>query len=368
MLFKKFAGIDCFDIEVDADDPERFIEVVAALEPTFGAINLEDIKAPECFEIERRLRDRMKIPVFHDDQHGTAIIVAAAVRNAMQLQGKQLGRRAPGQLRRRGGGAGHGGPAVRHGAAARERDADRHQGRDLRRARAGHAAQHGPLRQPDRRAHAGGRAARRRHLPRPVRPARAEGGVAAAAGGQAADPGAGQPGAGDPAGGGARRPAGRDRRHRAQRLPEPGQQRAVLPVHLPRRAGRGRHQHQRGDEGRLRRGDRRAGAGGGERGGGRGLWRRGPRVRPRLHHPQAVRPAADPADRPRGGAGRDAHRRRHPADRGLRRLPPRAGGVRLPLRPADAPGVRGGAQIPPPHRLCRGRGRAGAARGADHRG
>ena len=90
VLFKKFAGIDCFDIEVDAADPDRFVEVVAALEPTFGAINLEDIKAPECFDIERRLRARMSIPVFHDDQHGTAIIVAAAVRNGLELQGKKL--------------------------------------------------------------------------------------------------------------------------------------------------------------------------------------------------------------------------------------------------------------------------------------
>ncbi len=91
VLFKKFAGIDVFDIEVDAQDPDRFIEVVAALEPTFGAINLEDIKAPECFTIEQRLRERMKIPVFHDDQHGTAIIVAAAIRNGLLLQGKSLG-------------------------------------------------------------------------------------------------------------------------------------------------------------------------------------------------------------------------------------------------------------------------------------
>ena len=90
VLFKKFAGIDVFDIEVDAEDPDTFCTVVAALEPTFGAINLEDIKAPECFEIERRLRERMKIPVFHDDQHGTAIIVAAAVRNGLVLQGKRL--------------------------------------------------------------------------------------------------------------------------------------------------------------------------------------------------------------------------------------------------------------------------------------
>ena len=90
VLFKKFAGIDVFDIEVNEPDPQKFIDVVAALEPTFGAINLEDIKAPECFVIEETLRARMSIPVFHDDQHGTAITVAAAVRNALELQGKTL--------------------------------------------------------------------------------------------------------------------------------------------------------------------------------------------------------------------------------------------------------------------------------------
>src|SRR5271168_5361686 len=90
VLFKKFAGIDVFDIEVDAADPARFCDVVVALEPTFGAINLEDIKAPECFAIEAELRSRMRIPVFHDDQHGTAITVAAAVRNGLLLQGKDL--------------------------------------------------------------------------------------------------------------------------------------------------------------------------------------------------------------------------------------------------------------------------------------
>jgi malate dehydrogenase (oxaloacetate-decarboxylating)(NADP+) len=90
VLFKKFAGIDVFDIEVNEQDPAKFCDVVAALEPTFGAINLEDIKAPECFGIEAELRARMKIPVFHDDQHGTAITVAAAVRNGLLLQGKRL--------------------------------------------------------------------------------------------------------------------------------------------------------------------------------------------------------------------------------------------------------------------------------------
>jgi len=91
VLFKKFAGIDVFDIELDQRDPDKLVEIVAALEPTFGAINLEDIKAPECFEIESRLRERMSIPVFHDDQHGTAIIVGAAIYNGTRLVGKELG-------------------------------------------------------------------------------------------------------------------------------------------------------------------------------------------------------------------------------------------------------------------------------------
>ncbi|TYR33728.1 NADP-dependent malic enzyme [Mesorhizobium microcysteis] len=90
VLFKKFAGIDVFDIEMDAPDIARMVDTVAALEPTFGGVNLEDIKAPECFEIEEQLKARMKIPVFHDDQHGTAIIVAAAVLNGLELAGKSL--------------------------------------------------------------------------------------------------------------------------------------------------------------------------------------------------------------------------------------------------------------------------------------
>jgi malate dehydrogenase (oxaloacetate-decarboxylating)(NADP+) len=89
-LFKKFAGIDVFDIEINENDPEKFVEIVASLEPTFGGINLEDIKAPECFTVERALRQRMNIPVFHDDQHGTAIIVAAAVLNGLTLVGKDI--------------------------------------------------------------------------------------------------------------------------------------------------------------------------------------------------------------------------------------------------------------------------------------
>src|SRR5215470_7732378 len=90
VLFKKFAGIDVFDIEIDERDPDKLVDVIAALAPTFGAINLEDIKAPECFEVESKLRQRLKIPVFHDDQHGTAIIVAAAIVNGLKVVGKSL--------------------------------------------------------------------------------------------------------------------------------------------------------------------------------------------------------------------------------------------------------------------------------------
>src|SRR5438067_3730816 len=90
VLFKRFAGIDVFDIEVAEKNPDAFVECVARLEPTFGGINLEDIKAPECFEIEEKLKARMGIPVFHDDQHGTAIIVAAAVLNGLEFAGKTI--------------------------------------------------------------------------------------------------------------------------------------------------------------------------------------------------------------------------------------------------------------------------------------
>jgi malate dehydrogenase (oxaloacetate-decarboxylating)(NADP+) len=90
VLFKKFAGIDVFDIEINENDPDKLVDIIASLEPTFGGINLEDIKAPECFYIERQLRERMNIPVFHDDQHGTAIIVCAAIINGVKVCGKDL--------------------------------------------------------------------------------------------------------------------------------------------------------------------------------------------------------------------------------------------------------------------------------------
>src|ERR1700737_4530932 len=90
VLFKKFAGIDCFDIEVDERDPEKLVDIISPLEPPLGGITLEHTKAPECFYVERKCRERMKIPVFHDDQHGTAIIVGAAVLNGLRVVGKKL--------------------------------------------------------------------------------------------------------------------------------------------------------------------------------------------------------------------------------------------------------------------------------------
>ena len=90
VLFKKFAGINVFDIEVNEHDPDKLVDIIASLEPTFGGVNLEDIKAPECFYIEQKLRERMNIPVFHDDQHGTAIISAAAIINSLRIVGKKI--------------------------------------------------------------------------------------------------------------------------------------------------------------------------------------------------------------------------------------------------------------------------------------
>ncbi len=205
VLFKKFAGIDVFDIEVDAADPARFCDVVAALEPTFGAINLEDIKAPECFAIEAELRVRMRIPVFHDDQHGTAITVAAAVRNGLLLQGKDLS-----DVKLVTSGAGAAALACVDLLVSMGLRPENVTLTDIK----GVVRKDRPDMLPNMARYArdtnattlAGRAAWLRHLHGPVRPARAEARVAAAAGRQAADPGAGQPRAGDRS-----RPGGRRR-------------------------------------------------------------------------------------------------------------------------------------------------------------
>ena len=149
VLFKKFAGIDCFDIELDERDPQKLIDIIAALEPTFGAINLEDIKAPECFVIERALRKRMKIPVFHDDQHGTAITVGAAVVNGLKVVNKKIE-----NVKLVASGAGAAALAclellVKMGLPLRQHHGHRHQGRGVQGPARGDGPGQGALREGD---------------------------------------------------------------------------------------------------------------------------------------------------------------------------------------------------------------------------
>ncbi len=251
VLFQKFAGIDVFDIEIDENDPDKLVDIIASLEPTFGGINLEDIKAPECFIVERKLRERMKIPVFHDDQHGTSIIVGAALLNALIVVGKKIE-----DIRVATTGAGAAGISCldmlvalgvkpehilafdRHGVLHSERT-------DL---------------DPDKQRYA--RDTKARTLAEIVEGADVFLGLSAggilkpemvAAMARAADHlRAGQSESGDHAGRGQGGAAGLHHGHRPFGLSEPGQQRAVLPVPVPRRAGRGRHGDQRADEDRLR--------------------------------------------------------------------------------------------------------------------
>jgi hypothetical protein len=276
-LFKKFAGIDVFDIELAERDPDKLVEIIAALEPTLGGVNLEDIKAPECFYIEKKLRERMNIPVFHDDQHGTAIISAAALLNGLELVGK---RSATVKLAVSGAGA----AAIAcldvmvAWACAREHLRRRQQGRDPRSATTPRQArrEQAALLPAHRGAHAGRRGAGRRRVPGLLGRRRADAEMVLTMAAQAHHPGAGQPRARDPPRTGQGGAARLHHRHRPQRLPEPGQQRPVLPLHLPRRAGLRRHQDHRGDEAGLRARDRRAGQGRDQRRGGRRLRRAGP--------------------------------------------------------------------------------------------
>ena len=240
VLFKKFAGIDVFDIEIDEKhDPDKLVDIIAALEPTFGGINLEDIKAPDCFYVERKLRERMKIPVFHDDQHGTAIMRRRG--DAQRPEGRRARTSTKVKLVTSGAGAAAlacldllvklGLPrenifvtdlaGVVYEGRTELMDEDKVQ-----------------FAQKTDGAHAGAKSSRAPTCSWACRPAacssrRWSQKMAA----KPADPRAGQPEPGNPA----RRRQGRARRrhhgHRPHRLPEPGQQRPVLPVHLPRRAG-----------------------------------------------------------------------------------------------------------------------------------
>ena len=365
VLFKRFADVDVFDLELDTHDPEEVIRTVKLLEPTFGGINLEDIKGPECFEIERRLKQEMNIPVFHDDQHGTAIISGAALLNALEVAGKDIGEA---KIVFSGAGAAAFGclwlylllGAKRENMLLVDSKGVVYRGRS-----GAHDAAEGGVRGRHRGPHPGRRGARRRRAGRPV-------------GGRPGDPGHGaldgrepdrlrhgQPDAGDLLGGGHRGAQRRHHGHRPQRLPEPGQQRARLPVHLPRRPRRARHRHQRRDEARRGARARRAGARGRAGLGAQGLRARAPALRARVPDPQAVRPPGAAAGAAGGGAGGDGERRRAGADRRLRGLRAAPGDDHLAPPRGDARRHRPRPPRPEAHRLPGGRGGEDPARRQD---
>jgi malate dehydrogenase (oxaloacetate-decarboxylating)(NADP+) len=352
VLFKEFAGIDVFDIEVDQRDPDKLIEVIAALEPTFGGINLEDIKAPECFYVERELRKRMKIPVFHDDQHGTAIIVVAAVLNGLQVVGKRID-----QVKLVVSGAGAAALAcvdllVDVGLPSRnvwltDLAGVVWKGRT-------------ELMDPDKARFAQETDARTL--------AEVIGGADLFLGLSA---------------GGVLKPE-----MVAQMAPRPLIFALANPTPeiLPEEAkavrndaviatGRTDYPNQVNNvlcfpflfRGAL---DRRTCAPGSQRNRRQRLWHTGPLVRSRISDSQAFRSAPDRANRAGRGEGGDGLRRREQADRRLRRLPPASATVRLPQRHADEADLRCrayGRVREEPHHPLRGRGRARAARGSDSR-
>ena len=332
VLFKRFADVDSIDLEVDTEDPEEFINAVKFLGPSFGGINLEDIKAPECFIIEERLRELMDIPVFHDDQHGTAIIAAAGMINAMRLTGRDIKK-----TRLVCNGAGAAGIACldlikaigfapenvilcdTKGVVYRGRAEGMNQWKSA------HAVDTEARTLADAMAGADiffGLSAKGALTPEMVKS-------------MAPNPDHlrdGQSRSRDHAGRGAR---GARRRHHGDRalgLSQPGQQRAGLPLHLPRRPGRARQDDQHGDEDRRR---QRAGGTGarGRAGRGRGrLSRRAAALRARIHHPDAVRSPPHPRHPDGGGQGGDGVRRRAPADRRHERLQGAALGAPRPHR------------------------------------
>jgi hypothetical protein len=286
-LFKKFAGVDVFDIELAERDPDKLIEIIASLEPTLGGINLEDIKAPECFYIERELSKRMNIPVFHDDQHGTAIISSAALLNGLELVGKHIG-----DVKMAVSGAGAAAIACLNvmvglgvkrenifvcdskGVIYEGRPGGWTSPKPNTRKRPTRARWPMPSTAPT-----CSWAARPPACSRPRWSRRWP---------QAHHPGAGQPRARNPPRAGQGRAARLHHRHGPLGLPEPGQQRPVLPVHLPWRAGLRRHQDHRSHEAGLRAPDCRPGQGRHQRRSGQRLCGQGADLWPRLPDPHAV--------------------------------------------------------------------------------
>ena len=312
VLFKKFANIDCFDIELDESDPEKLANIICAMEPSFGAINLEDIKAPDCFIVEQICRERMNIPVFHDDQHGTAIVVGAAATNALKVVGKDF---ADIKVVSTGGGAA--GIAclnmlLKLGVkrenvwlcdieglvyAGREKDMT-----------------------PQKAEYAQGNAAAtldeviegRRPVPGPVGSRRAETRNGREDGEQAGGLRPGQPDAGDHAGRGAQGCARCDHRHGTQRFSQSGQQRAVFSLHLPGRTGRGCDRDQRRHAAGLYRRHRGLGPCHDKRRGRGCLQGRTAELRGRLPDPETLRPTPDGRGRQRGRQGGDGQWCGHP--------------------------------------------------------
>ena len=214
VLFKRFADIDVFDIELDTENPDEIIRTCQILEPTFGGINLEDIKAPECFYIEEELRKTMKIPVFHDDQHGTAIISGAGLLNALEIGGKNIE-----DIKVVFNGAGASAIScaahyVQAGRAPRKHRHVRHQGRDLRGPHRGHEPLQGALRVEDRGAHADRSPGGRRRLLRALQRRLRDPGDGEGHGAQPDHLRAGQSRSGNRLRRRARRAARRHRRHR----------------------------------------------------------------------------------------------------------------------------------------------------------
>ena len=256
-LFKKFAGIDVFDIELAENDPDKLVDIIAALEPTLGGVNLEDIKAPECFYIEKKLRERMKIPVFHDDQHGTAIISSAAILNGLKVVNKRMS-----EVRLVCSGAGAAAIACldllvelgiqRENIFVTDSRGVIWVGRDekmeVNKAR---YAQKTDLRTlAD--IVAGADVFLGLSAGGVLKPERVDGRDGEDHGRPTADPGAGQPRTRNPPGGGQSRSPGLHRRDRSFGLSQPGQQRPVLPVHFPWCDGRRRDLHHRRNEAGMR--------------------------------------------------------------------------------------------------------------------